>query len=88
MSEIDETNEDIKWINNPEWCFQFFDNEPVPFAYAASGSTKEPLELQIYPIEAEALTFKNNGMTFKIFVREMSEETKNNIGAEKNESKD
>lgn len=79
---------DIKWIENPEWCFQFFDNEPVPFAYAASGSSKEPLELQVLPIETEALTFKHNGMSFKIFVREMSAETKDLIEKEKYESKD
>lgn len=68
--------EDKKYIKKPEWCFQFFDNEPVPFAYSKEDDSKSALTLEVYPTEGEGLQFYHNGMTFKIFVREMNEETK------------
>jgi hypothetical protein len=74
-----------KYIENPEWCFQFFDNEPVPFAYNKVGGMKSPLVLEVKPIQSEGLIFQYKGMSFKIFAREMSEETKREI---QNESKD
>lgn len=77
--------EDKKYINRPEWCFQFFDNEPVPFAYSKEDGTNTPLTLEVYPIESDGLQFSYKGMVFRIFAREMSEETKELV---KNESQD
>lgn len=70
------------YINHPEWCFQFFDNEPVPFAYAKMEGIRDPLVLEVKPIENEALIFQYKGMSFKIFARELSEEGKNELKSE------
>jgi len=63
-------------IKDAEWCFQFFNNEPVVFGYQNEGSESLPLTLQILAKEGESLNFKQNGMEFKIFPRPISEETK------------
>jgi hypothetical protein len=64
-------------IVDAEWCFQFFDNEPVVFAYSNEGQEEaSPLVLQIQSVEGQGLHFKHNGMEFKIFPRPVSEETK------------
>lgn len=63
-------------ILDAEWCFQFFDNEPVVFAYSNEGEEAAVLNLQIKPTEGEGLTFKQNGMLFRVFPRHISEETK------------
>jgi hypothetical protein len=63
-------------IVDAEWCFQFFNNEPVVFAFSNEDSNSAPLVLQIESIEGRALHFKQNGMEFKIFPRPISEETK------------
>ena len=63
-------------IVDAEWCFQFFNNEPIVFAYSNEGEEAAPLTLTIKPIEGDGMTFQQNGMTFKIFPRPISEETK------------
>ena len=63
-------------IADAEWCFQFFNNEPVVFGYQNEGGASLPLTLQILAKEGESLNFKQNGMEFKIFPRPISEETK------------
>jgi len=65
-------------IQDPEWCFQFFDNEPVIIGWQDEPSKDEasPLIMQLQPIEGESMIFTQNGMTFKIFAREISEESK------------
>ena len=65
-------------IQDPEWCFQFFDNEPVVIGWQDESVEGEPspLVMQIQPIEGESMLFRQNGMTFKIFAREITEETK------------
>ena len=65
-----------KAIADAEWCFQFFNNEPIVFAFSNEGEVATTLSLQIEPIENEGLNFQQNGMTFRIFPRPISEETK------------
>ena len=83
---------ETKPIADAEWCFQFFNNEPIVFAWSNEGEEAAPMVLQIQPQENEGLNFQQNGMFFRIFPREISEETKkarteqNEI--DKNESKD
>jgi len=67
---------DSKEIEQAEWCFQFFDNEPVVFAYSKSESDSSNLVIELRPVSDDVLTFTQNGMLFKIFPREMSEESK------------
>ena len=73
-------------INDAEWCFQFFNNEPVVFAYSESGEEATPLVLTIKSIEGEGLAFNHNGMAFRIFPRPISEESKQ-LRENENESK-
>ena len=73
-------------IADAEWCFQFFNNEPIVFAWQELGVEPNPLVLQINPVEGEGLNFQQNGMTFRVFPREISEETKQQR-AEQNASK-
>jgi hypothetical protein len=63
-------------IADAEWCFQFFNNEPIVFAFSNEGEVATTLSLQIEPKEGEGLNFQQNGMTFRIFPRPISEETK------------
>ena len=63
-------------IQDAEWCFQFFNNEPVVFAWQEEGVEPSPLVLQIQPKENDGLNFQQNGMMFRIFPRPISEETK------------
>jgi len=67
--------EQPKSINDAEWCFQFFNNEPVVFGWQGEGTEPSPLVLQLQPVEGDVLTFKQNGMEFRIFARPISEET-------------
>ena len=76
--------EPTKEIEQAEWCFQFFDNEPVIFGWQDEAAAPSPINFKIEPVEGEALIFKQNGMEFKIFPRPISEETKIQ---RKNESK-
>ena len=73
-------------IQDAEWCFQFFNNEPIVFAWSNEGEEPSPLTLQLEPNEGEGLNFQQNGMIFKIFPREITEETKKQR-AEQNASK-
>jgi hypothetical protein len=73
-----------KYFNRAEWCFQFFDGDVVPFAYSKEDGDKYPLTIEVHPIEGDAVTFTYKGMEFKIFAREMSEESKEKL---KNEGK-
>jgi hypothetical protein len=67
---------EAKPIADAEWCFQFFNNEPIVFAWSNEGEEPTPLVLQLQPVESEGLNFQQNGMTFRVFPREISEETK------------
>ena len=73
-------------IQDAEWCFQFFNNEPIVFAWSNEGEEPAPLVLQLQPTEGEGLNFQQNGMTFRVFPREINEETKQQR-AEQNASK-
>jgi hypothetical protein len=77
---------ETKPILDAEWCFQFFNNEPITFAWSNEGENSAPLVLQIQPEEGEGLNFEQNGMTFRIFPKPITEETKK-IRKEQNESK-
>jgi hypothetical protein len=68
--------EQLPTIQDAEWCFQFFNNEPIVFAWQEAGAEVSPLVLQIQPKEGEGLNFQQNGMIFRIFPRPISEETK------------
>jgi hypothetical protein len=63
-------------IADAEWCFQFFNNEPIVFAWSNEGEEPAPLVLQIQPQDGDGLNFQQNGMSFRIFPRPISEETK------------
>lgn len=67
---------EAKPLTDAEWCFQFFNNEPIVFAWSNEGETPSPLTLQLEAVEGEGLNFQQNGMIFKIFPRQISEETK------------
>ena len=68
--------EEPKVIMDSEWCFQFFDNEPVVFGWQEDEASPFPLQLQVNPFENESLTFTQSGMSFKIFARPISEQTR------------
>ena len=78
---------ETKAILDAEWCFQFFNNEPIVFAWSNEGEEPAPMVLQIQPNEGEGLYFQQNGMNFKIFPRPITEETKK-LRKEQNESED
>jgi hypothetical protein len=63
-------------IADAEWCFQFFNNEPIVFAWSNEGEEPAPLVLQLQSKDGEGLNFQQNGMSFRIFPRPISEETK------------
>jgi hypothetical protein len=67
---------DSKEIEQAEWCFQFFDNEPVVFGWTKDEEKSTNLVIELRPVENDTLTFSQNGMSFKIFPREMTEESK------------
>ena len=68
-----------------EWCFQFFNNEPVVFGWSEVSDAGGPLVIKLEPVKDEALTFSQNGMQFRIFPREMSEDTKEKRAQQSNE---
>jgi hypothetical protein len=68
--------EQLPTIEDTEWCFQFFNNEPIVFAWQDEGIEPAPLVLQIQPKDGDGLNFQQNGMTFRIFPRPISDETK------------
>lgn len=65
-----------KVIEDVEWCFQFFNNEPEVFAFSNEGEPAGNLSIELKPFEGEALSFSHNGMAFRLFPRAISEETK------------
>lgn len=73
-----------KYLNRAEWCFQFFDGDVVPFAYSKADGDTSPLVIELHPVDGDILTFNYKGMSFKIYAREMSEESKERL---KNEGK-
>jgi hypothetical protein len=73
---VDITMPEVTPILDAEWCFQFFDNEPYVFAWSSENEEAGALTIELKPVESEGLVFQNNGMTFKIFPRPISEETK------------
>jgi len=79
--------EQPKIIEDAEWCFQFFNNEPIVFAWQNEGQEPSPLILQIQPKKSNKITIRQNGMEFSIFPRPISEESKLQRKKE-NESKD
>jgi len=77
-------------IQQAEWCFQFFENEPVVFGWTKDETKSSNLVIELRPNAQDALTFSQNGMSFRIFPREMSEESKKlraEQKAKENESK-
>lgn len=63
-------------FDQAEWCFQFFDNEPVVFAWSEDETEAGDLIFTINPTESSSISFSDKGMTFKLFARPLSEETK------------
>lgn len=73
-------------IVDAEWCFQFFNNEPTVFAWQEEGVETSPLNIVLNATDGEGLNFQQSGMTFRIFPRPITEETKKQR-AEQNASK-
>ena len=64
------------YFKDAEWCFQFFDNEPVVFAWSAEDITEPtPLTIHLQSHDQEGLTFAQKGMSFRIFPRPITLET-------------
>ena len=76
QEEVKSEIQQLPTIQDSEWCFQFFNNEPVVFAWQQDGVEPTPLVLQIQPKDGDGLNFQQNGMTFRIFPRPISEKTK------------
>jgi hypothetical protein len=74
-------------ILDAEWCFQFFNNEPIIFAWSTEEAQGAPLAINIESVEGQGISFTQNGMNFRIFPRPISEETKLEREKEKNASK-
>ena len=62
-----------KEFEQAEWCFQFFESEPVVFAWSQADDNPGSLVLEIKPDKDQGLTFVKDGMAFKIFAREITE---------------
>jgi hypothetical protein len=62
-----------KEFEQAEWCFQFFESEPVVFAFSQADDNPGSLVLEIKPNEDQGLVFIKDGMEFKIFAREITE---------------
>jgi hypothetical protein len=68
-------DENVTPIADVEWCYQFFDNDPVVFGFGQEAGKANPLVIQLRPVEEDVLAFNHNGMTFKIFPRPISAES-------------
>jgi hypothetical protein len=66
------SDETVTPISDVEWCYQFFDNEPVVFGFGQEEGKANPLVIQLRPVAEDVLVFNHNGMAFKIFPREIS----------------
>ena len=78
--------EEKQFFNHPEWCYQFFDDEPVVFAFSKESGepgNKTPLQIVLDPVKNGGIFFKSKGMTFKIFARELSEASRLELEAAK-----
>jgi hypothetical protein len=71
-----EEGEQPKQFDQAEWCFQFFDNEPVVFAWSETDDEPGDLVITINPHDKSDITFTSKGMSFRLFSRPMSEETR------------
>ena len=49
-------------LKDAEWCFQFFDNEPVVFGWSAEGEVPGNLTFELKPVVSEGMNFTQNGM--------------------------
>ena len=67
---------EAKFYEDCEWCFQFNDGEPTVFAFTNPPQTNNELTFTINNSENSAMTFSNKDGKFKIFAREITEETK------------
>ncbi len=77
QEELQEVNiPEAQTIQDAEWCFQFFNNEPIVFAWQEEGVEPSPLVLQIQPKDGDGLNFQQNGMTLRIFPRPIRKERK------------
>jgi hypothetical protein len=60
--------------DNCEWCFQFDNDEPYPFAAAKKEDlVEEPsIKFILSNNKNSVITFSHNGKTFKLFPRELT----------------
>ena len=65
-----------KVFEDCEWCFQFNDGEPTVFAFTNPPQSNNELTFTITNSEDSEMTFANKDGEFKIFAREITEETK------------
>ena len=84
--ELSEAEHESNKITDAEWCFQFFNNEPIVFAWQEIGVEPSPLVMSVNPVVSDGLNFQHNGMAFRIFPREITEESKK-LRQEQDESK-
>ncbi len=70
-----DSGENVTPINDVEWCYQFFENEPVVFGFGQEPGKATPLVIQLRPVMEDVLAFNHNGMLFKIFPRPISQES-------------
>lgn len=75
-NEVEEpTKETSQMFEEAEWCYQFFDDEPVVFAWTNEEAPATSLQIVMDP-NGDSLTFENKGMAFKMFSRPMTESTR------------
>lgn len=70
-----DSEENITPIADVEWCYQFFENEPVVFGFGQGEGQQKPLVIQLRPVAEDVLAFNHNGMTFRIFPRPITQES-------------
>jgi hypothetical protein len=67
-------------IADAEFCFQFNDEEPQVFAWnkfpTPDGEDLARVVFTVEAVENSSLEFQKNGKIFKIFARQITEETK------------
>jgi hypothetical protein len=73
--EINE-QEQPTYFDQAEWCFQFFNDEPVVFAWSDTEEEAGDLVITINPHDKSDIRFATKGMSFRLFSRPMSEETR------------
>ena len=66
-----------KTFTQAEWCFQFDEDQPNVFAWSQREDDPGDLTFNIGPKEGANIVFRSpEGKTFTLFVREMSEASK------------